>query len=453
MNHRLNQFANVFLMAALLLGSQLLTASAADHNLVRISNGWDGSQADGSSYGAAISADGRYILFESYADNLIKGGPPKDANGNYRLYLFDQKTGKTELVSIAPDGSPTYGGDGTISADGRYVAFSSSISEMQSQQIYLRDRKNGKTLLVSSPTDGSKPDNSAAVAAISGSGRYIAFSSFAGNLVKGDGDQLPDIFVRDMQQNKIYLASASSSGQKGNSDSGDTGAPSISADGRYVAFSSYATNLVQGDTNGAADIFVHDIRTGKTERVSVSSSGKQANDRSQSPAISGDGRFVAFISWATNLVPADSNGAADVFVHDRSTGRTERVSVSSTGKQQTLGDLYGYGGFDKISMSFDGRYVTFTSQATNFAKGISINTCHYPIGENINEPCTNIYVHDRQTGRTSIISVSNSNKSGNGASYSPSMSQDGQWTAFVSEASNLVKGDTNNQTDIFFYWR
>jgi Tol biopolymer transport system component len=252
-----------------------------------------------------------------------------------------------------------------------------------------------------------------------------------------------------MLKNKLYLASVSSNGTKGNIDSFY---PSISADGRYVAFASYATNLVAGDTNNAVDIFVHDLLTGQTERVSVSTSGKQANAGSNFPVISGNGRYVAFISSATNLIPGDTNGLEDVFVHDRQTGKTERASVSSSGKQQIHGTMYdqGYAG---ISLSFDGRYVSFVSQATNFANGININTCHYPIGLGVVEPCTNIYLHDRQTGRTSIISVSSRNKSGNAPSTSPNLSSDGQWIVFLSNASNLVAGDTNGQADIFLYHR
>jgi Tol biopolymer transport system component len=134
------------------------------------------------------------------------------------------------------------------------------------------------------------------------------------------------------------------------------------------------------------------------------------------------------------------------------TGKAERISVSSSGKQQTLGNIYDYG-YGGISLSFDGRYVSFVSQGTNFAKGISTNTCHYTIGLGVDEPCANIYLHDRQTGQTSIISISGSNKSGNADSSSPSMSQDGQWIAFASSASNLVAGDTNGQSDIFLYHR
>ena len=455
MHRKLVQFANLFLMAVLLLASQFVTASAGDHTISLISKAWDGSQTDGNSGGAVISADGRYILFTSSASNLLKAGLPPESYPHSKLYLYDQKTGKTALVSVAWDGSPANydTGSGTISSEGRYIAFASNASNIVAGypggqlQVYLRDRRISKNYLVSGPLDGSLPSEDANYPSISASGRYIAFESFSTNLVKEDTDDDPDIYVRDMVKNKLYLVSVSSKGVKGNIDSYS---PSISSDGRIVAFASVATNLVPNDTNNASDVFVHDMKTGKTERISVSSNGKQANDRSEQPVISGNGRYIGFISWASNLVPGDTNGVPDVFVRDLLTGKTERVSVSSSGKQQTLGTLYD-SGYSGISLSIDGRYISFVSQATNFANGISINTCHYPIGLGVNEPCTNIYLRDRQTGRTSIVSISGSNKSGNAASSSPSISRDGQWIVFSSEASNLVGGDTNGQPDIFLY--
>ncbi len=457
MTRKLLLFGKLLLVVALLLGTQVVTASAADHRLTRISKAWDGSQTDGGSANPVISADGRYILFNSSASNLIKGGLPKEDYPHNKLYLYDQETGKTELESVTADGSPAnYDSQGgTISEDGRFIAFVSNATNNiagysgSEFQVYLRDRKTGKNYFVSGPLDGSLPSEDSNSPSISGSGRFVAFESFSTNLLQADTDDDPDIYVRDMVKNKLYLASVSSNGVKGDIDSFY---PSISSDGRYVAFASVATNLVPGDTNKAVDIFVHDLMTGKTERVSVSSRGKQANAGSNFPVISGNGRYVGFISSADNLVPGDTNGLEDVFVHDRQTGKTERVSVSSSGKQQTHGTMYdqGYAG---ISLSFDGRYVAFVSQATNFANGVSINTCHYPIEQGVVEPCTNIYLHDRLTDRTSIVSVSRNNKSGNAPSVSPSISKDGQWIVFASDASNQVDGDTNGQSDIFVFHR
>jgi Tol biopolymer transport system component len=174
------------MIVGLLLASQVVTASAADHTLTRISKGWDGSQADGGSGGSVISEDGRYVLFDSYASNLIKGGLPKEPYLHSKLYLYDQETGKTELVSVASDGSPANNdsGGGTISSDGRYVAFWSNATNNIAgypgyvAQVYLRDRKIGKNYLVSAPLDGSIPDGDANCPYLSASGRYVAFESF-----------------------------------------------------------------------------------------------------------------------------------------------------------------------------------------------------------------------------------------------------------------------------------
>jgi Tol biopolymer transport system component len=213
----------------------------------------------------------------------------------------------------------------------------------------------------------------------------------------------------------------------------------ISDDGRYVAFSSYATNLVDGDTNDfGTDIFVHDRTTGTTERVSVNSSGAEANGESYSPSISSDGRYVAFISNATNLVPEnDTNNAHDVFVHDRTTRTTERVSVSAS-EAEANGDSF------SSTISADGRYVAFDSDASNLVA-------------NDGNGATDAFVYDLTTKTTERVSVGpmveGSATQGNGASYSPSISADGRYVAFDSDASNLVANDSNTFRDIFVYDR
>lgn len=163
---------------------------------------------------------------------------------------------------------------------------------------------------------------------ISADGRYVAFTSYSTNLVSGDTNGVEDVFVRDRQTGETTRVSVSDVGAEGDDASWY---PSISADGRYVAFVSYATNLISGDTNGKSDVFVHDRQTGETARVSVSDVGAEGNDASWYPSISMDGRYVAFASYASDLVAGDSNGGEDIFVHDRQTGITTRVSVDSAG--------------------------------------------------------------------------------------------------------------------------
>ncbi|MDO8614531.1 MAG: hypothetical protein Q7T33_02190 [Dehalococcoidia bacterium] len=207
--------------------------------------------------------------------------------------------------------------------------------------------------------------------------------------------------------------------------------PAISADARYVALSSDATNLVPGDTNGKSDVFVRDRLTGATERVSVDSAGNQGNDRSYGPDISADGRYVVFYSFATNLVPGDTNGKYDVFVHDRQTGATERVSVDSAGNQ---GDESG--GSYNPAISADGRYVAFDSGASNLAPGdITVRF--------------DVFVHDRQTGATERVSVDSVGNPGDSDSTRPAISASGRYVAFASGATNLVPEDTNRSGDVF----
>ena len=227
--------------------------------------------------------------------------------------------------------------------------------------------------------------------------------------------------------------SVDSSGAEGNDESGFVYGLSISEDGQIVAFASWASNLVAGDTNGQMDVFVHDRATGITERVSVDSSGVEGNSNSEETSISADGQIVAFYSDASNLVVGDTNGASDIFVHDRATGITERVSVDSSGVE---GNRYSF----TPSISADGQLVAFHSYATNLVAG---DTNGYG----------DVFVHDRSTGITERVSVDSSGAEGNGNSLFPSMSADGQLVAFYSWASNLVAGDTNGAQDVFVHER
>lgn len=201
-----------------------------------------------------------------------------------------------------------------------------------------------------------------------------------------------------------------------------------------MAFQSDATNLVPGDSNGFSDIFVHDRHKGETTRVSVASDGAEANEVSLYTAISADGRIVVFLSQASNLVSGDTNNMRDVFTHDRQTGQTTRVSVASDGSQA---DGHSFAPV----ISDDGRFVAFTSYAMNLV----------PETTNPNE--MDIFVHDRQTGETSRVSVAGDGTEANGTSDSPAISADGRFVAFHSAASNLVPGDTNSKTDIFVHDR
>jgi Tol biopolymer transport system component len=288
------------------------------------------------------------------------------------------------------------------------------------------------TQRVSVDSGGAAGNYSSRDPSVSADGRYVAFVSEADNLVPGDTNLQSDIFVHDRLSGAIERVSVDSSGNQGNTNS-DT--PSISADGRFVAFESYADNLVPGDTNHRRDVFVHDRLSGTTELVSVDSGGLQGDDISIAPSISADGRYVAFQSDAHNLVPGgDTNAGPDTFVHDRLSGTTERMSVDSGGVQ-------GDGASTAPSISADGRYVAFQSSSHNLAPGADTNAS------------PDIFVHDRLSGATERVSNDPSGAAGSGSSSAPSISADGRYVAFVSEANDLVPGDTNGQSDIFVHDR
>jgi Tol biopolymer transport system component len=258
----------------------------------------------------------------------------------------------------------------------------------------------------------------------------VVFTSLATNLVVGDTNGFMDVFVHDRDTGETSRVSVASDGTQANDH---TYWPAVSADGRYMAFHSMATNLVAGDTNGFGDVFVHDRDTGETARLSMAFDGAQGNGLSAYPFVSGDGRYVAFISWASNLVPGDTNGTSDIFVHDRDTGETTRVSVASDGTQGN-----GQSGQWHHAISADGRYVAFRSFASNLVPG-DTNNNH------------DIFVHDRETGETTRVSVASDGTEGNGFSSDADISADGRYVAFESTANNLVPGDTNNSFDVFVH--
>lgn len=263
---------------------------------------------------------------------------------------------------------------------------------------------------------------------VSATGRYVAFSSQASNLVPGDTNGARDIFVHDRQTGQTTRVSVDSAGQQAN---GSSWSPAMSADGRYIAFESWATNLVAGDTNQALDVFVHDRQTKQTTRVSVSSAGQQGHAYAWSrlPAVSADGRYVVFESVATNLVPGIEKGG--FFIHDRDTGKTTLVRLYRAG-ESWIGGLLG------SAVSADGRYVAFASNLPNPVPGVD------EVG---------VFVHDRDTGQTRLVSVDSAGLPGNGAAYAPALSADGRYVAFCADASNLVPGDINDQRDVFVHDR
>jgi Tol biopolymer transport system component len=386
---------------------------------------------DGSSY-SAISADSRYVAFDSDATDLV----PEDTNGASDVFVRDRLAGTTERVSVSS--AEAEGNDGSsypsISADGRYVAFDSDATNLVPEDtngasdVFVRDRLAGTTERVSVSSAEAEGNSDSLEPSISADGRYVAFASYATNLVEGDNNGVWDVFVRDRLTGDTERVSVSSAEEEGNDNSWDC---FISADGRCVAFASHSTNLVEGDNNGVPDLFLRDRVSGDTERVSVSSGEVEGNAASYEPSINADGRHVAFASYASNLVEGDNNGVWDVFVRDRLTGDTERVSVSSA-EAEGNGESYSW----SSCISADGRYVAFQSLATNLVEGD-------------NNGAQDVFVRDRLTGDTERVSLSSAGAEGNDASWYPSISADGRLVGFTSLATSLVPGDTNGWSDVF----
>ncbi len=278
------------------------------------------------------------------------------------------------------------------------------------------------TTRISVASDGTQANGDSGDPAISNDGRYVAFWSVASNLVAGDTNGYADIFVRDRQLGVTTRVSVASDGGESN---GISTAPAISGDGRYVVFVSTASNLVAGDTNGVVDLFVHDRLTGKTQRISMAFDGSEANADSGESALSADGRYIAFTSYASNLVANDTNGGWDVFVFDQVTQATTRVSVSSAGAEAMI---VGEGSF-RPAISADGRYVAFESGATNLLDTIS------------NNGAIGVYVRDRSMGTTLCASPAVVDPSYPCMGIWPAISSDGRYVAYATNYFSPIAGD------------
>ncbi len=397
----------------------------------RVSVATGGRQANGYSFGAALTPDGRFVAFASDASNLVPG----DTNGRTDVFVHDRQTGTTQRVNLGPGGVQPDGGNSgppAISGDGRLIAFQSDASNLVrgdtngKVDLFVHDRQTGTTQRVSVAAGGGQGNDHSYDPAISANGRFVAFASDASNLVPGDTNGRTDVFAHDRQTGTIRRVSVTTGGTQGNANSYS---PALSSDGRFVAFASYASNLAPGDINRRLDVFVHDRKTGTTRRVSLATGGGQSNGDSDSAAISADGRFIAFHSSASNLVPSDTNRADDVFVHDRQMGTTRRMSVSTSGSQ---GDNHSF----DVAVSANGRWVVFYSGARNLVS-------------NDTNDLIDVFVHDCQAGMTRRVSIATGGSQGNDASYNAVISADGRFVAFASGASNLVPGDTNDISDVF----
>lgn len=398
-----------------------------------------GTQAQWGASFPAISADGRFVSFISHATDLVPG----DTNLSDDVFVRDRATGVTTRVSVASGGIQATGHSGrnsAVSADGRFVAFSSSATNLvagdtnDGEDVFVHDRHTAITTRVSVSTGGGQATDWSVLDALSADGRYVAFSSRAANLTPGDTNDAYDVFVHDRVTGETTRASVSAGGALAGGGGGYGG--SLSADGRYVAFTSASPDLVAGDTNGVNDVFVRDRQTGVTTRVNVPPWGGEANEHSYAGELSADGRILVFTSAAHNLVAGDWNNTWDVFAHDRIAGTTTLVSTGLGG----LGANKPSGGptFDRPDVSADGRYVVFMSEASNL------------VVDDTND-AADVFVHDLVTRITARVSVSTGNVQANAWSIDSDISGDGQFVAFSSDASNLVAGDSGPHRDIFVH--
>ena len=418
------------ILAVLLIGAMTPRVGMAQ-TTTRISLDLAGGIPDNASNEPLLSADGRFVAFASSASNLVVG----DGNGAGDIFVYDRQTETTTRVSVDQQGGDpdAWSGSPAISADGRFVAFSSLATDLvlgdrnEKSDIFVYDREAGITTRVSVNLQGGDSDGTSHRPALSADGRFVAFESDATNLVAGDGNGTRDIFVYDRERETTTRVSVDQQGGDANEGSYNS---VLSADGRFVAFESDATNLVMGDENETLDIFVYDRQTGNTTRVSVAPQGRDPNGASYQPAFSADGRYVAFGSWASNLVAGDGNGTGDIFVYDRQTETTRRVSVGLEGGDP---DKYSF----NPALNADGRFVTFESAATNLMAGDRV---HY---------FSDVFVYDQKTQITSLVSVDLPGRNLNDPSLGPALSADGRFVVFSSWVNDPPGENVLGQLDVF----
>ncbi len=413
---------------------------------VNVSTG--GEQANASTFRGNVSADGRFVVFSSFATNLV----PDDRNAVEDVFLRDLRLGTTTRVSVSSSGVEGNGGSlhPMVSADGRLIYFRSRASNLVPgdrdgvEDLFVHDRLTGRTSIVplgpiqqrpnrvGGPT--SRPDcDKWCTNDLSADGSVLLLSSRAPSLTHGDMPRDRDVFI--LEHGRRIRVSLGPAGEANGVSEGS----SISADGHVIAFRSYASDIVRGDTNEHPDVFVRDWVTGVTERANVSSSGEQADGSTFRGMLSGDGRFVGFRSRANNLVPHDTNDALDVFVHDRRTKKTIRISVASSGAQAegrgvSKADRYRVF-MSRPFLSRHGRFAAFTSRAANLVRGDTNRQ-------------SDIFVRDLKLRRTVRVSPAYAGQS-NATSSITGMSSDGRVIGFMSFATNLVPGDTNGVRDYF----
>ncbi len=440
-NRRVAVGAPALAAAAVAAGLGLATAIAGSGGTTLISKSSAGAKGDGPSVFPSVSEDGRYVAFRSESRNLH----PDDTDGRKDIYVRDRVENTTILVSRASGAAGEKGNHSSfnprISADGRRVVFRSNSDNLvpedpgNASDLYVRNLNTHKTTLISraSGASGAKADGESFNPSISADGRVIAFRSEATNLDPGDTDTTPDIYVRDLNDNTTKLISRASgtAGAKGNDESSF---PVIAGDASVVAFRSEATNLHPDDTKDDRDIYARELASEKTIIVSRAkgANGKVANADSTFAAVSETGRYIAFDSLADNLTPDDKDISADVLLRDLAKNKTTLISRAGgfAGPKQNEGA-------SEPSISANGRYVAYHSTGTN------LDTA------GPDSASLDVFVRDTKIGRTLLISKGFKGKDANLSAEEPWISGDGSLVAFQSEATNLSKEDPDGLEDVF----
>jgi Tol biopolymer transport system component len=400
-----------------------------------VSANLSGDFPSGPSVEASINESGRFVAFSSRAANLV----PNDTNDAQDVFVRDRRTGHTIRLPLPGGGAVPVGGrafDPSISADGSVVAFTyqgTSQLLVIGSIVVAWDRSTGKSSTISRRPDKTVAQGSRE-ASVSGDGRRIAYTSDANGIVANDSNDHSDVFVVDRRTGVTSLVSATPAGTPGQ---GDSARPSISADGKVVAFDSLAPDLITiGGGPQVAQIYVRDLGAKKTELVSVNAGGTYGNGQSQAPATSADGHAIAFESAATDLTPGDT-GIPDVFVRDRTAGTTTLVSVNLNGGS-------GNGPSGQAAIASDGRIVAFTTQAGDLVASAGSGILLAAVVTS-----SEVLARDLVLGDTIRISQAAAGGPGGGQSVGPSVGGDGRYVAFASASPALVKGDGNQLADVF----
>ena len=377
-----------------------------------------------------ISSDGTQVIFDSHFHEFVSG----DSNVDSDVFVRNRSAKTTTIASRTSSGAqgPDGSYDPSISGDGRFVAWATRSSLVSTDtngviDVYVRDQQLGTTVIASVSSSGVGGNADSGTPTMSADGRFVVFDSVATNLVSGDSNNASDVFLRDLVSNITTRVSVKGSNNQLN---GPSQRAVVSADGTYVAFSSDSTNAVSGDNNSSKDIFVRDRSSNSTTRVSLGNSGNEGNFASDAPSISDNGRYVSFHSRASNLVSGDLNDDEDVFLRDRVANTTTHISVHDDDVGRGLGSY-------ENSISGNGTKVAFVT----FARLVEDDPDYSP----------DIYVRDLTNNSTIKVSVSSGGEHGNAWSDHPAISGDGNHVSFSSGADNLVAGDNNWGWDIFVH--